>query len=60
MGWKPHLKHPRLASVRIFPITGFKRILILYRPEKDHVDILRVIQASRNVQALLRREGPGS
>jgi plasmid stabilization system protein ParE len=32
-------------------------MLILYIPVQDGVDILRVVHGSRNVRALLRREG---
>ncbi len=32
-------------------------MLILYRPDPEGLEILRVIHGSRNLQALLRREG---
>ena len=50
MGWHPHLKHPDLVSLRIFRISGFERILVLYRPKSDGVEILRVIQGSRTAR----------
>jgi toxin ParE1/3/4 len=40
--------------MRVFRVTGFERILILYRPHPDGVDILRVVHGSRDVQSLLR------
>jgi toxin ParE1/3/4 len=57
MGWHPHLKHPSLASLRVFRISGFENMIVLYRPLSDGVEILRVIHGSRNLQILLRREG---
>jgi toxin ParE1/3/4 len=57
MGWHPRLRHPALESMRVFRITGFGRILILYLPLLDGVEILRVVHGSRNIEALLRREG---
>jgi toxin ParE1/3/4 len=57
MGWQSRLKHRALKSMRVFPVSGFERILILYRPVRSGVDILRVVHGSRNLQALLRREG---
>jgi toxin ParE1/3/4 len=57
MGWQAHWKTPALKSVRIFPIAGFDKILVLYRPLEHRVEILRVIHGSRNLRALLRREG---
>ena len=59
MGWNCRLKHPGLASARVFRVSGFERMLVLYRPLQDGVEILRVIHGSRNIQALLRREGLG-
>jgi len=57
MGWHPRLKHPDLASLRTFRISGFERMIVLYRPISDGVEILRVIHGSRNVMKLLSREG---
>jgi toxin ParE1/3/4 len=57
MGWRRPLKHPSLESLRVFRITGFERVIILYRPIPSGVDILRVVHGSRNLQALLRQEG---
>jgi toxin ParE1/3/4 len=57
MGWHCRLKHPGLASLRAFRVSGFERLLVLYRPRPDGVEILRVVHGSRDLQALLRREG---
>jgi plasmid stabilization system protein ParE len=39
----------------MFRVAGFERMLILYRPLEDGVDILRLVHGSRKLQALLRR-----
>lgn len=57
IGWWPKFKNPALAAARAFRVRGFERILVIYRPVEDGVDILRVIHGSRNLQALLSREG---
>ena len=57
IGWRRRQKHPALKSLRIFRVSGFERIIILYRPVPNGVDILRVIHGSRNLQSLLRWEG---
>ena len=57
MGWDARLKHPELTSLRVFRVSGFERILVLYRPYSSGVEILRVVHSSRSFQALLRREG---
>lgn len=57
MGWRTRLTHPGLESLRVFRVSRFERMLVLYRPRRDGVEILRVVHASRNLQAFLRREG---
>jgi len=42
MGWHPRLRHPDLTSLRVFRMSGFEKILILYRPLPDGVEVLRV------------------
>jgi toxin ParE1/3/4 len=56
MGWHARLRHASLNSMRVFRIAGFEKILVLYHPRPDGVEILRVVHASRNLQALLSRE----
>lgn len=57
MGWQSRLKHPGLASLRVFRVKGFEKILILYRALSDVVEVLRVVHGSRDLQGLLQREG---
>ena len=56
MGWHPRLKNPDLSSLRVFRVSGFERMLVLYRPRPDGVEILRVVQASRDLEGFLRRD----
>lgn len=57
MGWRPTLHDPRLVSFRVFRVSGFEKMLVLYRPGSTGIEILREIHGSRNLRALLRREG---
>jgi toxin ParE1/3/4 len=58
MGWAPRLRHLDLKALRLFRVGGsFEKILILYRPHENGVEILRVLHGSQNLQRLLRREG---
>jgi toxin ParE1/3/4 len=57
IGWRSRSKNPALAGLRVFRIPGFEHMLVLYRPNIEGVEILRVIHGSRNLLALLRREG---
>ncbi|HMD86919.1 MAG TPA: type II toxin-antitoxin system RelE/ParE family toxin [Terriglobia bacterium] len=56
MGWHSRLKSPALASLRVFRVSGFERLLVLYRPRLDGAEILRVVHASRDLEAFLRRD----
>ena len=56
MGWNPKLRQPDLKGLRLFRVTGFEKILILYRPLKNGVEIVRVVHGSQNIQRLLRRQ----
>ena len=55
MGWDARLRHPGLKSLRLFRVKGFERILVLYLPMHDGVEVLRLVHGSRDLQALLRR-----
>ena len=52
MGWRLRLKRPAFAELRAFRVKGFERMLVLYLPRADGVDVLRVVHGSRNLQAL--------
>jgi toxin ParE1/3/4 len=58
MGWHSSLKHHALRDLRVFRVTNFERILILYRPYNDHVEIVRVVHGSRNIRRLLLEKLP--
>lgn len=57
IGFRPRFKIRDAGSLRIFPVSGFKKMLVFYRPVSEGIEILRVIHGSRNLGALLRREG---
>jgi toxin ParE1/3/4 len=57
MGWSVNLRFPELSSLRLFTIAGFDKMLVLYRPTANGIDVLRVIHGSRNLLLLLKREG---
>ncbi len=57
MGWPLRLRNPKLASLRVFRISGFEKMLVLYRPISSGLEIVRVVHGSRDLVAFLRREG---
>lgn len=59
MGWRSQIRRPEIKELRVFRVKAFERILILYLPLLGGVEVLRVVHGSRNLQALLRREGLG-
>jgi toxin ParE1/3/4 len=56
MGRLLRLRHPRLASLRVFRISGFEKMLVLCIPLPSRIDIVRVVHGSRDLVAFLRRE----
>jgi toxin ParE1/3/4 len=56
MGWPLRLRNLRLASLRVFRISGFEKMLVLYTHLSSGVEIVRVIHGSRDLVAFLRRE----
>ena len=57
MGWRPRFRHANLSDLRIVRVIAFEKILVLYRPFADGVEVLRVVHGSRNLRAMLRRAG---
>src|SRR5690348_16936891 len=49
IGRQLRLTSPDLGSVRIFAVSGFPKMLVLYRPVENGVEILRVIHGARNI-----------
>lgn len=44
--------NPRYADLRCWPIRGFKRYLVFYRAIEEGIEIVRVLQSSRDLHAL--------
>jgi len=42
--------------MRVFRISGFEKMLVLYLPRSSGVEIVRVIHGSRDLEAFLLRE----
>jgi toxin ParE1/3/4 len=45
-------RDPELAGVRMWRIAGFDHYLIFYRPTRSGVEIIRVLHAKRDIEAL--------
>jgi toxin ParE1/3/4 len=56
IGKTRRFQHPTLSNIRSWPIPGFEKYVIFYRPDSLKVDVLRVIHAARDLAALLGPE----
>jgi toxin ParE1/3/4 len=54
LGAQRIFRNPRWSGVRAWPVKGFERYLIFYRPLADGVQILRVIHGARDIERLFR------
>ena len=54
LGTQRSLRNPRFPSIRAWPVKGFERYFIFYRPLTDGVEILRVIHGARDIERLFR------
>lgn len=52
VGWKCKLSDPVLASIRVFPVRGFEKILVFYRPTDKRVEVIRVLHGSQDLELL--------
>lgn len=53
MGTQRPTKSPALQGLRTWPIKGFRRYLVCYRPIADGIEVLRVLNGVRNLNRLL-------
>ncbi len=44
---------PALQGIRTWPIPGFERHIIFYRPVEEGVEVLRVIHGARDLDRIL-------
>ncbi len=46
----------RIEGLRMWPVRGFQRHLIFYRPIEGGIEVVRVLHASRDLEALFEGE----
>lgn len=49
-------RNEHLMGLRLWPIPGFERHLIFYRPIEAGIEVVRVLDAARDVAEILERE----
>jgi toxin ParE1/3/4 len=58
MGTLRHFRTSLLKNVRMFPVRGFEKHLVFYRPCEDGIEIVRVLHASRDIPSILEDDLP--
>jgi toxin ParE1/3/4 len=53
MGSPRQVRNPALAGLRKWRIRGFEDYLIFYRPIGNGIEVLRVLHAARDIDAIL-------
>lgn len=43
----------RLAGIRFWPIAGFEKHLVFYRPTDDGIEVIRVLHSARDIRSIL-------
>ena len=59
MGSRRRLDSPKLSGLRMWPVPGFEKHLIFYRPIEGGIEVMRVLHASRDLATILEGR-PGS
>jgi toxin ParE1/3/4 len=55
MGARREFRNPKLAGMRLWPITRFPKYLIFYQPTKRGIRVVRVIHGARDVGRIFGR-----
>jgi toxin ParE1/3/4 len=56
IGRRCRFNNPLLANARVWPIRGFDKYHIYYRPLGDRIEILRILHAARDIDAIFGDE----
>ncbi len=52
LGTPTRFTNTRLAGARLFPVRGFSKYVVIFRPKADGVTVLRVVHGSRDLSKL--------
>ena len=56
MGSRREYRNPRLAGMRMWPVSGFRSYLIFYIPTEEKIDILRVLHGAQDIESVFAPE----
>ena len=43
---------PKLSGLRMWPVGGFEKHLVFYRPTDDGIEVVRVLHGARDIEAI--------
>jgi toxin ParE1/3/4 len=55
LGALGNFRNPGLSGIRVWPLSGFEKILIFYRPSDESLDVIRVLHSSRDIAGILEQ-----
>lgn len=58
LGGQCHFRSPDAAGLRVWAVRGFENYLIFYRVIEMGIDVVRVLHAARDVEAILTGRSP--
>ncbi len=56
MGARRDYHKPDLTGLRMWPIGGFEKYLVFYRPTDQGIDVIRVLHGARDLKRLFEEE----
>jgi len=54
MGAPRQFSNPQYSDMRSWPVKGFEKILIFYRPTPEGIEVLRILHGARDLDQLFR------
>lgn len=55
MGWKPKVSNLALASLRVFRVADFEKVLVFYRPGRARIEIVRILHGSQDLESVFEK-----
>lgn len=56
IGFRRESKNPDLKDMRTFPVKGFPKLIVFYRPTENGIEVIRILHGARDLLAVLEEE----
>lgn len=57
IGSRIRVRDRDLADLRTYPIRGYRKYIVFYRPMADGIEVVHVIHGARGIRRVLREQG---